>query len=153
MRAQLGQAMTLGPRCRRSKGREDLVGHRYLLDRVLRERDADGVPYAVGQKLSERGRLMAPGSLVPASVTPRWSGASSACELPVGLDHLGYVARLERDLEVQEPHLLGYLHFMERAGNERFRFGEIPEALLDGAELTLFAWRSLYPGTSLYNGP
>src|SRR5215211_1285138 len=30
------------------ESREDLVGHRYLLDRILGERDADGVPDPVG---------------------------------------------------------------------------------------------------------
>ena len=59
------------------KGREDLVRHRYLLDRVLRERDADGVLYAVRQKLSERGcALYGAGQLGSGLGDAEWSGAS-----------------------------------------------------------------------------
>src|SRR5215211_4925777 len=42
----------VGPAVPKVQGGQDLVRHRYLLDRVLGERDSDGVPDAVGQKLA-----------------------------------------------------------------------------------------------------
>src|SRR5918998_6230539 len=40
------------------QSRKYLVRHRYLLDRVFGERDADGIPDAKGEKLTQSGRAL-----------------------------------------------------------------------------------------------
>jgi hypothetical protein len=51
----------------------------------------------------------------------------------VGLYHLGDVAGLEGDLEVEEPHLFGDLDLVQGAGDERLGLGQVQESLLDRA--------------------
>jgi hypothetical protein len=64
---------------------------------------------------------------------PYGNSCPSAAALFVGLDHLGDVARLEGDLEIEEAHLLGDLDFMESTRNECLCFRKVPESLLDRA--------------------
>src|SRR5829696_2221885 len=127
----------VGPAVPEVEGREDLVRNRYLLDRVLRERDADGVSYSIGQELPEgRGALYGAwklgAGLRDAEVQRR---VRVFAELLVRLDHLGDVARLQGDLEVEEAHLLGDLDLVKRARNERLVFRKVPEPLLDGPRI------------------
>src|SRR3712207_2308636 len=107
------------------QGREDVVRNRYLLDGVLGERDPYCVPDPIRQELPQ-GRSALYGTRQPRSRLghPEVQGRIGAlAELLVRLDHLGDVARLEGDLEVEETHLFGDLDLVEGAGDERLGFG------------------------------